>query len=159
MPVLDDDGRHAEGRRRAEDRALVVRVGHLIENGDQPLAGRLQPELVLEVQVGQGVAEQRDALMDRPLGQQLRDRVEREQLGGNPGREELLSPLGGQYPVDFPLRIGERRLDGMRPVEPEAAVILSRFLRRTGAVASPPFFDGGAPSARGTSAENALEPA
>ena len=121
VPVLNDDRRGSEGGGRAEDGALVVRVGHLIQDDDQPLAGGPQRDFILQVEPHQRLAQKCDPLVDRPLREEAGDGVRSEGLSADFGREQVAGVVGYQDPVDFSPGIGERRLGGMRPVKPETA--------------------------------------
>ena len=58
VPLRQDDCGGAEGGGGADDRADIVRVGHLVEHDDELRVGE-----VGKIRLGEGIGEDRDALV------------------------------------------------------------------------------------------------
>ena len=138
MAVLNHHGAHRKGRCRAQDRADVVRIGHLVEHQHGP-----HPVLALRhAAAGRGKIDRRqrcrlqhDALMHGALWQQGGDVLagddlrcieqgagsERKRAGVRPLGELRCALLRRDQPVAAAARIGKRGGDRVGAVEPLAA--------------------------------------
>ena len=115
---------HLERGRRAQDRADVVRVGDLVEQEDQVAAG-LGGAGAFQVEARQGRCGQSEALVDRALAEAAVELLALDggdfEAGAARGRAEAGEALGGrEQAVAAAPRVGERRLDRVAAVEPQA---------------------------------------
>ena len=64
MAILNNDGANAEGCRGTKDRPLIMGIADLVENCNYSAAGRVFGENCLKIGIRQGLAKQRDSLMN-----------------------------------------------------------------------------------------------
>ena len=116
MPARHDEAGRAEHRRRAQDGADVVRVGHLVEQDDGPAAAHLRE--VGERGLRQGLGLDQGALV-HGVGAEPAVEVPGQHplVGQLPRRQRCLQPafgiVGEIQPEDVALRVGECRLHGV----------------------------------------------
>ena len=122
VPCRRDHRRHREARRRAQDRADIVRVGDLVEHEHDPGGFEL-----VELGRGQGVGFRQQSVVHGVRPEPVRDRVRSYQFGLDPGRQAVFGQaacgvLGGEQPPDPPRRIFQRCLHRVPAVQYDRAV-------------------------------------
>src|SRR6202049_1684402 len=124
MAILNDDRHQSESRRRSKNSPFVSWVGYLIENGNHSVSGLGFFQDALKRDRRQGLAEERDTLMNSAWRQQTRNLIR--SLGSNAlkirSRQTLKFKLRlacQDSPQDFAPRILERRPSRVGAIEPK----------------------------------------
>jgi hypothetical protein len=125
MTASHDEAARAEDRRRAEDGADVMRVGHLVENDEGPAVGGLRQ--ILPVWLGEGLGFESGALMDSVGAEQLVEVAGADPLNGggditNGFLDAALSVFGQEQPMNAALRVPKGSFDRMKSEQPDRAI-------------------------------------
>ena len=129
---------HAEGRRRAQDGADIVRVGDLVEHQDEGVVAAARQD-VLERRVFEGRDEDRNSLVDRARRQAPGQVVARDHggllagtRGSDSGGMAFGRLLGDQQALDPAVGIGQGGEHRVMAVKPDRLVTAAGGLVGTG---------------------------